>query len=303
MYKTANELWQEIIKLEAHSIQYVGVNEYFFISSVQDTGNKNDIISFVGNDLRLTREDISAVFWLLQENQKLNLKNDFTWLSYKNKKLPLLLFSILHELLKEQFEVNFLKHVPVLTVKQDNIKMEKPIIVTDRKQLNPLTEGLKPIVNENTKILILGTFPSQSSITAGYYYQNQIKRFWGQALHSIDNMLEHATNEERITTLLNNGVGLWDIFECIERAGISNQDKGIRKAKYNNFESFLDNYPSIQYLVFNGKTNTFGWFIDDNPDILIRPNLILKPLQSSSGSNPNFKYGKEWNHFFNSIGF
>jgi len=178
------------------------------------------------------------------------------------------------------------------------INNKKPKIVKSCSELSNQIYGLDPIIDDKTIILILGTFPAKESIDANFYYQNQIKRFWGQALKSVG-LFENISNEKRKNLLLKKRIGLWDIFECVERPG-SNQDKAIKKAKYNNLNSFLDEYPSLEYLVFNGK-NAYEWLKEDYLGVFSRDNLEVKRLQSSSGGNGWFMKGKDWEAYFKTI--
>jgi len=171
------------------------------------------------------------------------------------------------------------------------------IVDSDKKIDNPLY-GLEPVINEETKVLILGTFPAKESIEANFYYQNQIKRFWGQALNYFSSF-EQLSNDEREKLLLEKGIGLWDIFECVER-GNNNQDSSITKAKFNDIENILDKYPSIKHIIFNGK-NAFNWLNEYQPDLFKRDNLKYKALQSSSGGNGHFNQGKDWEKYFKTI--
>jgi len=178
------------------------------------------------------------------------------------------------------------------------IKNKKPEIVVSCLEIpNPIS-GLDPIVNSKTVILILGTFPAKESIDAYFYYQNQIKRFWGQALSYIG-VFENISNEERKKLLFEKRIGLWDIFKCVERDG-SNQDKAITKAKYNDIDNLLNIHPSIKYLIFNGK-NSYVWLNEDIPAIFSRKNLEIKRVQSSSGGNGWFNQGKDWEEYFKTI--
>jgi hypoxanthine-DNA glycosylase len=179
-------------------------------------------------------------------------------------------------------------------------KRKKPVIVNSvNKLLNP-NFGLDAVIDENVRFLICGTFPAKESIGAGFYYQNQIKRFWGQALQGVDD-LESLDNNTRESRLLKKNIGLWDIFESIERA-VGNKDTAIKKAKYNAFENLLNEYSSIEYLVFNSK-NAYDWFCEDHPSIVGSKTPKIVRLQSSSGSNGWFKQGEDWATFFKSVGF
>ncbi len=73
---------------------------------------------------------------------------------------------------------------------------KKPVIVNDVVDLFQPIYGLEPLVDENVKYLILGTFPARESLEEKFYYQNQSKRFWGQALLKFGS-LEYKTNLER----------------------------------------------------------------------------------------------------------
>ncbi len=183
--------------------------------------------------------------------------------------------------------------------KSNSSKRTKPQIVNNISELSSPEFGLDAIIDQNVKVLICGTFPSKESNRAGFYYQNQIKRFWGQALSAVGSF-ETIDNTNRESQLLKNNIGLWDIFECIERDG-GNQDTAIVKAKYNAFERFLAEYPNIQYLVFNSK-NAHDWFCEDHPEIVKRGEQDIIRLQSSSGSNGWFNGGEDWTLFFKSMG-
>lgn len=175
---------------------------------------------------------------------------------------------------------------------------KKPLIVNAPSDLSAPIFGLEPLIDEKVKYLILGTFPARESIEKNFYYQNQVKRFWGQALRGIGE-LENKTNSERKEILLKSNIGLWDIFECVQREG-GNQDNAIEKAKYNDLENLLAQCPSINYIIFNGK-NAMLWLKEDHPEIISYPKLKYKRLQSTSGSNGWFNEGKDWNEFFNSV--
>jgi len=194
-------------------------------------------------------------------------------------------------------EYSQVKYKAEINPKQ-NIKNKKPLIIKATKELVNPEYGLDPLIDENVKFLILGTFPAKESLDANFYYQNQIKRFWGQALRRIGS-LENITNVERKEILLKNHIGLWDIFEAIQREG-SNQDSAIKKAKYNSIAKFIEDHPSITHIIFNGK-NAKIWIEDDCPEIFSKTKLEIIRFQSTSGANGWFKEGKDWNEFFNTV--
>ena len=52
-------------------------------------------------------------------------------------------------------------------------------------------KGFKPIINAKSRVLILGTFPSQSSLKMNQYYANATNLFW-PLMHAV---LENSDNE------------------------------------------------------------------------------------------------------------
>ena len=52
-------------------------------------------------------------------------------------------------------------------------------------------KGFKPIVNAKSKLLILGTFPSQASLEMNQYYAYATNLFW-PLMHAV---LENSDNE------------------------------------------------------------------------------------------------------------
>jgi hypothetical protein len=69
-----------------------------------------------------------------------------------------------------------------------------------------------PIITSNTRILILGTVPSEKSLTRGEYYANPRNQFWHSSFwHSL---LLPATNKGPFK--------VWIVFrECQLRSGFS----------------------------------------------------------------------------------
>ena len=119
-------------------------------------------------------------------------------------------------------------------------------------------KGFKSIINSKSKVLILGTFPSQSSLKMNQYYANATNLFW-PLIHAV---LENSDNESAAklwnsTTaymhkklyVLRNGVAVWDVLRTCERR--TSADRDIRYEKVYNFKRFFGDYPKIKTVVFN----------------------------------------------------
>ena len=87
------------------------------------------------------------------------------------------------------------------------------------------THEFGPVYNENSRILILGSFPSIKSREEGFYYGHPRNRFWPliAALTGEDLPL---TIEDKRSLLLRHGIALWDSIESCEITGSS--DSSIR---------------------------------------------------------------------------
>ena len=81
----------------------------------------------------------------------------------------------------------------------------------------------KPIFDKNSKILILGSFPSVVSRKLGFYYANPQNRFW-RMLAQILNASTPTSTDEKINFLLAHRIAIYD-------AAISCEIKGSSDAK------------------------------------------------------------------------
>ena len=85
------------------------------------------------------------------------------------------------------------------------------------------THPFKPIFDKNSKILILGSFPSVVSRKFGFYYANPQNRFWRVLAGILNTPLPEST-DEKINFLLASRIAIYD-------AAISCEIKGSSDAK------------------------------------------------------------------------
>lgn len=148
-------------------------------------------------------------------------------------------------------------------------------------------EGLKPILNKNIKILILGSLPSDESIKQQKYYAKSSNDFWKLISKVLNINFVNMDYRNKIETLLNNNIGLWDVFKESIRKG--SLDSEIKSEELNNFSSLKELCPNLKLICFNGKK------AGEHKEIFEKDYLI-KLLPSSSGANrkDNIKRIKEW---------
>ncbi len=112
---------------------------------------------------------------------------------------------------------------------------------------------LKPIYNQESRILILGSMPSIKSREMGFYYAHPMNRFWKIMEIIFDISLK--SNKDKESFLLQNSIALWDVFSEVEIKGSS--DSSIKEYKLNDINKIL-NTSNIKAIFCTGKTSYEG---------------------------------------------
>ena len=107
-------------------------------------------------------------------------------------------------------------------------------------------EMIKPVYDQNSKILILGSMPSRKSRENAFYYMHPQNRFW--------RILESLFQEEitdKIAFLKKYHIALWDTIASCDIIGAS--DASIKNVVPNKIEDIIELLPNIQIFTA-GKT-------------------------------------------------
>ena len=139
--------------------------------------------------------------------------------------------------------------------------------------------GLKhcfpPVVDERTRVLLLGSLPGEESLAQGRYYANPRNQFWRLIEAVIGVELVPLGYDARLRALLEAGVGLWDTVGSATRRG--SLDGNIRGESANDLAALAAGLPALRGVGFNGgKSASLGM-----PQ-LAGSGLALLPLPSSS---------------------
>lgn len=108
---------------------------------------------------------------------------------------------------------------------------------------------LKPIYNNNSKVLILGSMPSVKSREIGFYYAHSSNRFW-PIMENLFNV-KLNTIKEKEQFLYDKGIALWDVFGSVHINKSS--DSSIKNTKLNDINSLIKN-TQIKVIFCTGKT-------------------------------------------------
>lgn len=114
-----------------------------------------------------------------------------------------------------------------------------------------------PVADARTRLLILGSLPGEISLAQAQYYANPRNQFWRLMETVTGACLEAASYAERLESLLEAGVGLWDVIKSGERAG--SLDTSIRNHQANALGEFAAGLPNLRAIAFNGgKASMIG---------------------------------------------
>ena len=113
-----------------------------------------------------------------------------------------------------------------------------------------ISHPFPPLFDKNSKILILGSFPSVKSREQKFFYGHPQNRFW-KVMSGILNCPLPETVEQKRKMLTDNGIALWDVIASCEISGSS--DSSIKNAVPNDLSSILEG-ADIKKIFVNGKT-------------------------------------------------
>ena len=109
--------------------------------------------------------------------------------------------------------------------------------------------NIPPIYNQDSQILILGSFPSVKSREAQFFYHHPQNRFW-KVLATLYHHEPLLTIEEKKNFLLENHIALWDVIQSCDIHGSS--DSSIQNVIVNDIAGLLKD-THITYIYTNGK--------------------------------------------------
>lgn len=147
-----------------------------------------------------------------------------------------------------------------------------------------------PIYNSDSKILILGSFPSVKSRINEFFYGNPQNRFW-KIISKVTNNLLPTNISEKKALLLTNHIALWDVVKTCDIKG--SKDTSIRNIIPNDLSIIL-NQSSIKTIFANG--NMAYNLYDKYSKNLYSMNIIKLPSTSPANASYNFeKLFEIWN--------
>ena len=155
------------------------------------------------------------------------------------------------------------------------------------------THPFKPIFDKNSKILILGSFPSVISRKFGFYYANPQNRFW-RVLAGILNSPLPESKDEKINFLLSHHIAIYDAAISCKIEGSS--DAKMSKIVPVNLKPIFKEANITQVYANGGKAYEICKKYLEGEIIKATKKEAIK-LPSTSPANAKFsfeKLAKEW---------
>ena len=111
-------------------------------------------------------------------------------------------------------------------------------------------QSFKPIVWENSEILILGSMPGVESLRRNEYYAKSTNSFW-RILFELTGESYSDDYDTKKLLLKKYKIAVWDVLKYCDRIG--SLDSNIKNEEVNDFETFFKTYGHLKYIYFNGK--------------------------------------------------
>ena len=146
-----------------------------------------------------------------------------------------------------------------------------------------------PVFDENSEILILGSFPSVKSRQESFFYANPQNRFW-KLMAQLLNESTPKDTKDKIVMLKKHKIALWDVIESCDIVGSS--DSSISNVVPVDISQILSRANIIKVYANGGKA-----FELYNKYLYSKTKLEITKLPSTSPANAGYSFDKllsEW---------
>lgn len=108
---------------------------------------------------------------------------------------------------------------------------------------------IEPVFDQNSRILILGSFPSVKSREVKFFYGHPKNRFW-KVIAAVYGEKAPGSIEEKKSFLLRNHIAVWDVIKSCDIEGSA--DSSIKNVVPNDLNCIL-NQAESEHIFLNGK--------------------------------------------------
>lgn len=150
--------------------------------------------------------------------------------------------------------------------------------------------SFKPIVDQRSRILILGSIPGPEALRKREYYGFKGNHFW-RLVPEILGTNVSLNYSQKVRLLKENRIAVWDVVGSCVRKGAS--DSRIRAERPNDLLGLIKKYPEIRTIFLNGKAaeRMFKKYFGECIRI---PAYYLPSTSPAHASMPYAKKLKKW---------
>ena len=153
--------------------------------------------------------------------------------------------------------------------------------------------SIPPLFDDNSKILVLGSFPSVKSREETFYYMHPQNRFWPMLADIFDECTPDTVEKRRIFAL-SHRIALFDVVKTCKISGSS--DSSLKALEMNDLSPIFRT-ARIKAILVNGR-KAYSIFIRNSPDF----SCEVFSLPSTSPANAAFDQEylvKKWGFVLN----
>ncbi|MBX7230089.1 MAG: DNA-deoxyinosine glycosylase [Burkholderiaceae bacterium] len=145
-----------------------------------------------------------------------------------------------------------------------------------------MNTGFSALANSCTRCVILGSFPSETSLSKHQYYGHPRNHFWFLMSCILNEPLLQWPYSLRCACLLEHKIGLWDTVGACQRSG--SLDSAIKYFLPNDPAKLLQIAPQLRGALFNGS------FAQKHIKNWEKQGLLTLPVPSSSPANATHSF-------------
>lgn len=148
-----------------------------------------------------------------------------------------------------------------------------------------MLHGLPPVVGRETRLVVLGSFPSEASLAARQYYAHPRNQFWPilSALWGVD--LRALPYPQRLQAVRERGLGIWDVYASCRREG--SLDSAIEDAQPNDLAGLIRRAPQLRAVAHNGGESARAMRVTR------ALGLVVHRLPSTSPANASWSFERK----------
>ncbi len=122
--------------------------------------------------------------------------------------------------------------------------------------MQTLAHPFDPLIDYDSEVLILGSFPSIKSFENNFYYAHPRNQFWkimGELFHQ-----DVADIESKKALSHSRHFALWDVYASLIRKENNSSDTNLGELVPNDIDQLLRKYPKIRHIFCTGRKSYDG---------------------------------------------